>query len=166
MRRLFLTAVVLLGFALPSAAQTRPDPAAIESARALIEETGVARTFDAILGPMAQQMSQLLQMANPDHGRVISQLVDELVIPDLRRRAPEFLELMTLLYAQHFTASEMDELRNFYRTPTGRKFVEKQTTLALEGQRVGQIWGRRAAIQALERLLPELERRGLKAPKI
>lgn len=166
MRRFLLALYLLLAAAMPAAAQNKLDPAAIESARALIEESGIARTLDAMLTPMAQQMSHLLRAVNPEKGAIVAQLIDDLVMPELRQRMPELMQLMTLLYAQHFTAAEMDEVRSFYRTPTGTKFLEKQTALALEGQRIGQIWGQRAATEAFERIRPELERRGLKAPRI
>jgi hypothetical protein len=74
--------------------------------------------------------------------------------------------MMTILYAQHFTAAEMDEVRAFYRTPTGQKFIQKQTPLALEGQRLGNLWGQRTALRLFEQLQPALEQRGLKSPRI
>jgi len=166
MRKVLLILCLLLGAALPASAQSRPDPAALESARALIEESGISRTLDALLTPMAQQISQLLRATNPEHATAITQLVDELLLPELRQRMPELLQLTTILYAQHFTAAELDEVRAFYRTPTGQKFLGKQTVLALEGQRLGQAWGQRAALEALESLRPALEQRGLKAPRI
>jgi hypothetical protein len=166
MRKILLALCLLLATALPVAAQPKLDPAALESARALMDESGIAKTFEAMLTPMAQQMSQVLRSVNPERGAAVAQLMEELVVPELRQRLPELLQAMTIIYAQHFTAAEMDELRQFYRTPTGKKFLEKQTTLAIEGQRVGQIWGQRAALEAFDRLKPELERRGLKSPRI
>jgi hypothetical protein len=168
MRKALLVFCLLLGAALPASAQSqsRPDPVALESARALIAESDIGRTLDALLAPMSQQITQLLRAANPEHAALVSQLMDELMMPELRRRMPELLELTTILYAQHFTAAEIDEVRAFYRTPTGQKFLSKQTVLALEGQLIGQVWGQRAALDALARLRPELERRGLKTPRI
>jgi hypothetical protein len=109
---------------------------------------------------------QLLRAANPEQGAAVSRVVDEFVLPELRQRIPEFLQVMAVLYAQNFTAAELDEVRQFYRTPTGQKFLQKQTPMALESQRLGAIWGQRAAMDAFKRIAPELERRGLKTPRI
>ena len=41
------------------------------------------------------------------------------------------------LYEKHFTASELDQLLKFYKTPAGMKFLQSQGTIAAEGAQIG-----------------------------
>lgn len=60
---------------------------------------------------------------------------------------------MVGVYADNFTAGEMDEIRAFYETPTGRKAMRMMPRLF----RIGARWGREQVMEHREELIDELE---------
>ncbi len=44
---------------------------------------------------------------------------------------------MVALYAEEFTAGELDEMTKFYQTPTGQKMVDKMPALTAKGMQLG-----------------------------
>lgn len=60
---------------------------------------------------------------------------------------------MAEVYADHFSAGEMDEIRAFYETPTGRKAMRIMPRMF----RIGARWGREQVMAHREELIDELE---------
>jgi uncharacterized protein len=63
-------------------------------------------------------------------------------------------------YAPHFTAEEMQQVTNFYRSPTGQKFLQKQPELVRESMALGQQFGQAIARDVQGRMVEELRKRG------
>ena len=64
------------------------------------------------------------------------------------------------IYARHFTAEEMQQVTNFYRSPTGQKFLQKQPELVRESMALGQQFGQAIARDVQGRMVEELRKRG------
>ena len=62
-------------------------------------------------------------------------------------------EFMTEVYAENFTAGEMDDIRAFYETPTGQKARRIMPRMF----RIGARWGRRQVMEHREELVEELQ---------
>lgn len=60
---------------------------------------------------------------------------------------------MVEVYADNFSAGEMDEIRAFYETPTGRKAMRMMPRLF----QIGARWGREQVMAHRDELLEELE---------
>ena len=154
---------VLVG---PIASSKAADEAALVKAKELMEVTGVAAIVDQMLQPTMQQIYGLLVAVNPQQGPVIQALLEEHMLPEFRRRVPEFLDLSAQVYAKHFTAAELEEILAFYRTPIGKKTIEKLPIITQQSAQIGQIWGVKLAQDVLRNLAPLLQEKGLKAPNI
>ena len=140
--------------------------AAVAKANELIEMTGVTAIASQMLQSSMQQLFALLVRLNPNQGPVIESLLEEVLVPEFQRRMPEFMALSAELYARHFTAAELGEIIAFYRTPVGQKAIKQLPLIAQEAVRLGESWGGQVALEAIEKLLPKLEEKGLKAPQI
>ena len=64
----------------------------------------------------------------------------------------EFIELLVPIYANNFEDSDLDGLIAFYRSPVGKRLVEKQPAILQDSMVAGQKWGEQLANRALERL--------------
>lgn len=51
---------------------------------------------------------------------------------------PAIKEDLVQLYAREFTTAELTDLNQFYQTPTGQKYISKQSTLMQEGILIAQ----------------------------
>jgi len=140
------------------------DPAALEQARLVVKTLRMQQLIDAMLGPTMQQTADLLRKVNPGNGDLAAKLVMDEFVPEARRRLPDFVDGMAHIYAGHFSAMELRQLNDFYQTPLGTKLVDKLPVLSHEGMAFGSAWGNALAQDVLQRLKPELEKRGLRSP--
>ncbi len=140
--------------------------AAVAKAKQLIEITGMTQVADQLLHANMQQLYGVLVGLNPDRGAAIQRLLNEHLVPEFRKRMPEFVTVTSELYARHFTAAELDEIIGFYQTPVGRKAIEKLPVIAQEAIVVGRAWGDKMAREVMKDLMPKLQEQGLKTPEI
>ena len=63
---------------------------------------------------------------------------------------------MVPIYQRHFSASDIEGLLKFYRSPLGRKVVTEMPATMAEGMKLGQEWGRERA----QAMLAELQKSG------
>ena len=122
---------VLIVVAMLSACQARAaDPDALRAAEQLLELTGMDtaldQSIDAILTMEIQQNPALQQHAAALRAFFARHMSYESLKPDLAR-----------IYADAFTADELDEITRFYRTPTGAKTVRLLPTLMQQGAQLG-----------------------------
>jgi hypothetical protein len=66
---------------------------------------------------------------------------------------PETLiELIIPIYAKHFTDEDVIQLTDFYRTPLGKKVIEKMPLISQESYLAGSEWGKKLGEQAVRKL--------------
>ena len=56
---------------------------------------------------------------------------------------PELMAFVTQIYAARFTQAEIEDLTQFYRTPTGQKYLAELPALTQKAVAFGQQWGER-----------------------
>ena len=56
--------------------------------------------------------------------------------------ADELTNMIVPVYAKHYTEDELKELIAFYKTPIGKKMVEKLPQIAQESYGIGEQWGK------------------------
>ena len=64
----------------------------------------------------------------------------------------EFIDLIVPIYASNFDESDLDGLIQFYRSPVGKRLVEKQPLILQQSMTAGQKWGEELAQRAIEQL--------------
>ncbi len=57
-------------------------------------------------------------------------------------KTDDLITMITPVYAKHFTESEVKELIAFYKTPIGKKMVEKLPVISQESYGIGEAWGK------------------------
>ena len=66
------------------------------------------------------------------------------------------------LYSQTFTNDELREVTEFYKTSTGKKFLEKSAALMQLGAQIGMNEAQAKQVKLMERVKPFLEKHGIK----
>jgi uncharacterized protein len=157
-RRLFLAGTAAL-FALSAtleAQEAAPDRAA--AAKKLFASMDMANLLQASMAEgLEPQMAQFKQMGMSDPG--VTELKAEMLAfltetMKWETLEPEFVRI----YATAFTAGEMQEMIDFYKTPTGKKAIAMTPKLMSEGMMIGQkaVEERQAELQA--RITPIIEK--------
>jgi hypothetical protein len=157
----------VIGLALAAAARAdEPDPAAIAKAKEVMAAAHSDKMADQMVTLMEKPLSQLIESANPGHGKEVADLLRERFIPEMRKRLPEFTDMAARIYAKHFTVEDLDQLVAFYDSPIGKKLVAEQSAMLAETSAVAQAWGQNLALEVLRKLAPEFRKRGLAMPNI
>ncbi len=72
-------------------------------------------------------------------------------------KGEEMVNLVIPIYAKYFTEEDMKDMIAFYKSPVGKKLVEKQPLIVQESMQAGQVLGREIG----ERVTKKLQEKGL-----
>lgn len=139
---LLLAAGLAVGVAIAEEAAPAVDPEALAAARELIEVTGVSKQIDGMIASVGQGMAAGAGKENAEAGKKIAAEF-EAVMQKFAGYKTEMLNDFAVLYAQNFTAAEMKEVANFYRSGTGAKFVSSMPMLMQKGSEIGMKYSRK-----------------------
>jgi hypothetical protein len=158
-------ALLLLIAAPPARADNSAfDPERLDLARQMVEASGADALTRQLLDLVSRQIADLVRRSNPEHGEAAADIVEAVLVPEAKRRSPEMLEAMARLYAERFTAEELQSYLDFYLTPAGRKLVATAPELLVEGQRLGQAWAQLILQDSWAQIIERLKANGLKPP--
>jgi hypothetical protein len=133
-------ALILLAFSLETHAA--PEDSRIDAALNLLEamdmRVNLARTVEQVTYAEVEKSPELL----PFKAVMLEFMNKYMGFDNLRSD-------LARIYADAFTRAELEELARFYRTPVGRKVLEKMPELTVLGARMGE--------QKVEDNLAELE---------
>jgi len=111
--------------------------------------------FEAML-PIIDQMSSGLQLDAKEKEQ-LKNIYRDWFENDLDRKAMK--EGMVKIYAEAFTAEEVNGLNKFYSSPIGRKFLEKTPELMRLGAQIGMEEAQKKQGKLMERLQPFFDKR-------
>ena len=118
-------------------------------------EEQMAGGFEAML-PIIDQMSSQLQLDAKEKEQ-LENIYRDWFEKDLDRKS--MIEGMAKLYAEAFTAEDINELTKFYSTPIGQKFLEKSPELMRLGAQIGMEEAQKKQGKLMERLQPFFDKR-------
>lgn len=75
-------------------------------------------------------------------------------------RSGDMLELIIPIYAKHFGREDIRDLISFYKSPAGKKFIDKQEILMKESMAIGMAWGQEVS----KKIESELKSKGYEIP--
>ena len=158
----FAAALVLA--AAPAAGQ-EDDAARDAAVRALVETTQVEQMADQMIDLFSEQIVPSLIAANPGHDEQVRTLVREEVEGTLGEMREQVIDLTREVWARHFTTAEIVALTEFYRSPLGRKLLEKQPLIARESMEDGMRLSQEAARLVLDGIKTRFAAEGLTVPQ-
>jgi hypothetical protein len=143
------------GKALPQTAS----PEALAAAKELMVAIKMTDQLKQILPAVSQQVRTLILAANPRAQQDFDAFAPVLQAA-METRLQAFVDEGAKIYARHFTAEELRQVRDFYRTPTGEKFIREQPEVLKESMALGQQWGQAVGLELQKRMTEELRKRG------
>lgn len=141
MRLMTLAAAVFFAVALTcpaSAEDTSPatDPARLAAARDLMDVTRVTNQLDGMIEAMTQGFAKGAKADSSEAGKKVSEEFQAAMKKFLSYKE-DMLRDFAGLYAETFTADEMKQVADFYRSGTGAKFVQLAPGLMQKGAQIG-----------------------------
>jgi uncharacterized protein len=138
--RLFAFSLLLSLSIFPVRAFGAPALSAKEAkVRKLMELTGAANIGRQVIDAMVAQFGN-----NPQIPADFPQRFAELAKTD------ELVDMIVPVYLKHLTESDLDDAIAFYASPGGQRLVKAQPLIMAEAMQLGQEWGRKLAMKALE----------------
>lgn len=134
-----LACVVALAAAQPAAAQesANVDPARIAAAKALMDATGMTKQMDQMVAVMGEGFRKGAKDAGG--GAMADKMGDDFDghMKRLLSYRDAMLEEFAVVYAQQFTVDELKAVTDFYKSPTGQKFIQASPELMQAGAAIG-----------------------------
>jgi hypothetical protein len=143
------------GKALPQTAS----PEAIAAAKELMTVSKMTDQLKQILPAIIQQIRTIIVTANPRAEKDFD-AVATVMQAAMETRLQAFVDEGAKIYARHFTAEELRQVRDFYKSPTGEKFIREQPEVMKESMALGQQWGQAVAQEVQKQMIEELRKRG------
>ena len=152
-----LVAVLLSwpGRALPQTAS----PDALAAAKELMTVSKMTDQINLMIPAVMQQLKPLITKGNPLIERDFDALMP-IVSKMASARLDDFVNAGAEIYARHFTADEIRQVTQFYRSPAGQKFLQKQPEVLKESMALGQRFGQAVAQDLQSHMAEELRKRG------
>ncbi len=142
----------------PAYPQSAP-PEAMAAARELVEAARTIDQFKTLLPLISQQLKPAIVQGRPAVERDYDKIMP-LVLEAANAQVSQFADAIAAIYASNFSADELRQVTAFYRTPTGRKFLEKTGVIAQQSMALGQKFGQQLMQDLESRLKDELRKRG------
>jgi hypothetical protein len=163
LRGLLIVGFFALGFAggpWPGSILAQPAPDdGLKAARELVIAMRATDQFKLMLPTIFQALKPAFVQGRPQLEKEMD-LILPIVLDSLSTRLDELADEMATIYARNFTPDEIRDLTVFYRSPTGQRLIDKMPIVAKDSLEVGQVWGRKIAVELRSRIAEELRKRG------
>jgi hypothetical protein len=136
-----------------------PTPAHLALAREVVELSGFAKSFDAVLPEFALRIRQNFAPTRPE---IIKDLDDTLVAlqPEVVTRRAEMIDRSARLFAARLGEADLRDIVAFFKSPAGQRYVASQPAI-LDGLfQVMQNWMQTTSDFLLGRVRQEMQKKG------
>jgi uncharacterized protein len=155
--------VIVLTFACVAfvgvARSQQPSPAAIATAKELIEIKGALNIFEALVPGVIEQTKNLFLQTSPNLSKDLNEVAAQLRAELAPRRA-ELTEQVALLYAQRFTEQELKSTLLFYKSPLGKKLAAEEPGFVDQSLRFAQDWANKLSEEVVGKMRMEMKKKG------
>jgi uncharacterized protein len=155
--------VIVLTFACVAfvgvARSQQPSPAAIATAKELIEIKGALNIFEALVPGVIEQTKNLFLQTNPTLSKDLNEVAAQLRAELAPRRA-ELTDRVALLYAQRFTEQELKSTLLFYKSPLGKKLAAEEPAFVDQSLSFAQEWANKLSEEVVGKMRVEMKKKG------
>ena len=121
-------ALAALALALPAAAQTAepaPSPAALEHARHVIQSMHAEKLYDQMIAAIETSVISATTKNLPTEKQTYAQTFGRAYLEEIRAVMPKLTDEMAVIYATDFTEQQLNDIDQFYGSPTGQAVLAK-----------------------------------------
>lgn len=153
-----LAACLVLTLVLPGPAPAQ-SPDAVAVAKELMAVMHSADNFKTMMPSIMQALKPAVVQGRPEVARDYDALIPKL-LDAMNSRLEEMIDKIAGIYARKFSAAELRAVADFYRGPTGQKFVQQLPSIMQESMTIGQQFGQQLASELQQRMIEELRKKG------
>lgn len=153
--RTLLAVILMTGFTLPVQAQSASHLAV---ARDVVVLSGVSRSFDAIVPQLMDQVRQTT-VTRPDITKDLNAVLESLK-PEMEQQKQGMIDTAAKIYATRMTEAELKDVVTFFKSTSGKKYVETQPYMLDDMFKEMQAWTQKVAEVVMTRTRTEMAKRG------
>ena len=127
-------------------------------AREVMLSSGIARSFDSIIPAFADQIRKQA-VTRPE----ITKDLDAVLVglqPEMELQKQRMVDIAARTYAAKFSEAELKDIATFFRSASGKRYVEAQPQLLDEMVQEMQDWTQEVSEYVMVRVRAEMSKRG------
>ncbi|HEX2555568.1 MAG TPA: DUF2059 domain-containing protein [Microvirga sp.] len=153
-----LALALFAGAALAQTAPAQPSASHMALATEVALGSGIPRSFDSVITPLLDELRQM-QVARPEIKKDLEDVV-EMLKPEMELQKRRMVTATARAFATHMTEAELRDVAAFFKSPAGRKYVEKQPQVFDDIMKEMATWAREVEEYVLVRAKAEMQKRG------
>ncbi|BCM85844.1 DUF2059 domain-containing protein [Methylobacterium indicum] len=156
----------------PALAQTKPaapaapaapqagaiTPSHLALAKEVMLSSGIARSFDSILPAFGEQIRQAA-VTRPELTKDLNEVIEKLQ-PELELQKQRIIDTASRIYANKLSEGELRDIATFFRSPSGKRYVETQPQVLDDMVQAMQTWTQEVSEYMMVRVRAEMGKRG------
>ena len=155
----FAVALSIAGLAAPSARAQEPTAGQLALARAVMEGSGMSRSFDDVVPQAMDQIGRTLVKTRPELGTDLNKVFD-LIQPEFKPFRDEMSNAAARIFAGKLSEPDMKEVAAFFASPAGKRYVDAQPKLLDELVVSMQAFTQAVTAKIFERTRVEMKKLG------
>jgi hypothetical protein len=140
-------------------AQQQPSPAAIATAKKIIELKGGDNIFGPIIPGVIEQGKAMFEQQNPALGKDLATVAAKLRT-EFQPKLADLDDHVARIYASHFTEQELTDILKFYSTPLGKKMINEEPKAFSDGINYAREWSSKLSDEVITRMRAEMKKMG------
>ena len=154
--------LMVLGMAViaPPAQAQEIDPAQLALARKYVDLTNKGQLYEVILVQTAQKTSNLFVPQNPTKADQINAAIGK-ILETYKGKNDDLFDQIARLYAVSFTKDELQQIVDFYSSPTGQKLATSAADINGSVQKVLKVYTYNFGTEFVSKVKAELKAEGL-----
>jgi hypothetical protein len=155
-----LAAASIMALALHSAAASaqQVSDSHFDAARVVISESGIARSFDALVPEIKSAMRQQL-LTQPALSRDLDEVFEALE-PEMELQRRAMVNIAARIMAENLAEEELKAIGEFFTSPVGKRYVETQPVVLDDMMLAMRSWQQDMAEYIQVRVRAEMQQRG------
>ncbi len=137
----------------PAVSQTH-----LDLAREVMFNSGIARSFDSIVPALAEQIKKN-SVTRPELSKDLDEVIKGLQ-PEMELQKQRMINVAANIYARRLSEPELKDIVAFFRSPSGKRYVETQPQVLDELVGAMQDWTQEVSEYMMIRVRAEMGKRG------
>ncbi len=148
----------------PAAGNAAAAPQLTESHKAIAREVatvaGIGRSFGGVVDQILDQVRQIT-VTRPEIKEDLEKIITEMR-PELELQQQQIMNAAAQVFAENLTEAELKDIDAFFKTPSGKRYVETQPIIMDQFVAKFQEWSANLGQYVMVRIRAELGKRGHK----
>ncbi|MFT4096172.1 MAG: DUF2059 domain-containing protein [Rhodoblastus sp.] len=136
-----------------------PTAAQLALAKDIVVDSGVSRSFAIVIPQFLDQIGTRLTQTRPDLIKDLNGVMEQ-IKPEFDKRVDQMVDTAARLYAERMSEQELKDVSAFFKSASGKRYVEQQP-LVLNALYVSmQSWQQQISQDMMARVREEMKKKG------